>query len=68
MPRLTIGTRWVTPSRRYTGGWRQNPWINAVSAASRARSESNQDLQQKAAVKIWENEGGSLSPHPGVSR
>lgn len=98
MRRTTIGSRWNTPGRRYTGGWRQNPWINAVYIALQARSEtdgsscvsidadavadrrhggepdtsqhndSNRDRQQRAAVRTWENEGGSLGAQPGMSR
>ncbi|WP_414717624.1 OmpA family protein [Steroidobacter sp.] len=67
----TIGTRWVTPGRRYAG-WRQNPWINAMCNA-RSETESSSaadrkpadqpgpdDRQQRAAVRTWENEGASL--------
>ncbi len=88
MRRTTIGNRWNTPGRRYAGGWRQNPWINALCNPLHARSEtadrstasvdadsaadrrqdSSQDRQQKAAVRTWENEGGSLGIHPGMSR
>jgi len=88
MRRTTIGNRWTTPSRRYAGGWRHNPWINAVCNALHGRSETegsstapidadaaasqhddrNPDRQQRAAVRTWENEGGSLGAHPGMSR
>jgi hypothetical protein len=100
MRRPSIGSRWSTPDRRYTGSWRQNPWINAVCVALQGRSEaggsstastdaataadrepagqpgsdtsrrndSNQDRQQRAAVRTWENEGGSLGAHPGMGR
>jgi hypothetical protein len=93
MRRTFIGSRWTTLGHRYAGGWRQNPWINAVctplhtgneagdsstgsididSAAEREpagqtgpstsqRHDSNQE--QRAAVRTWENEGGSLGPH-----
>lgn len=87
MRRTTNGSRWTTPSRRYTGSWRHNPWINAVCTALHARSETEgsaiepidvdaaasqrndrQDRQQGAAVRTWENEGGSLGAHPGLNR
>lgn len=80
MRHTTIGSRWSTPGRRYAGGWRQNPWINAVCNAMHARSETGgaatasvdedcaADRQQRVAVKTWENEGGSLDAHPAMSR
>ncbi|HEY5755312.1 MAG TPA: hypothetical protein VIU34_05785 [Steroidobacter sp.] len=67
-----IGSRWNTPRRRYAGGWQQNPWINAVYSTTHAgsnalqRNDSHQDGQQTAAVRTWENEGGSLGTHPGM--
>lgn len=95
MRRTTIGSRWSTPGRRYAGGWRHNPWINAMCSALHAPSEtgassnaridadsaascglagqpvsdtsqhkdSNQDTQQRAAERTWENEGGSPGLH-----
>ena len=93
MRRTFIGNRWTTLGNRYAGGWRQNPWINAVcsplhtrnetepsttasididSAADRepaaqTRSDTPQrhdgNQEQRAAVRTWENEGGSLGPH-----
>lgn len=80
MSRSTNGSRWSTPGRRYAGGWRENPWINAMCNAVHARSETGDvasasadadsaaDQQQRAAVKTWENEGGSLDTHPAMSR
>jgi len=88
MRRTPIGSRWNTPGQRYSGGWRHNPWINAVCTALHARGETegsriapidgdaaasqrndrNQDRQQTADVRTWENEGGSLGAHPGTSR
>jgi hypothetical protein len=50
----------------------RHPWINVVYSAAQARGDTdgslasakrngdNQVRQQKAAVKIWENEGGRL--------
>ncbi|GFE85194.1 hypothetical protein [Steroidobacter agaridevorans] len=78
MRRTTIGSRWNTPGRRYAGGWRQNPWINAMCNALHVRNETDgacsdrkladqpgpDDRQQRAAVRIWENEGGSLGANP----
>lgn len=85
MRRTTTGTRWNIPGRRYAGGWRQNPWINAMCSALHVRSETENgsaasvdacsdrkladqpgpdDRQQRAAVRIWENEGGSLGGNP----
>lgn len=69
MPHTTIGSRWSTPGRRYAGGWRQNPWINAVcNAIASVDEDSAADRQQRAAVKTWENEGGSLDARPAMSR
>lgn len=92
MRRTSIGSRWHTPGQRYAGGWRQNPWINAMCSALHARSatesssaadreaagqpgsvtsqhnDGNLDRQQRAAVRTWENEGGSLGAHPSMSR
>jgi hypothetical protein len=87
MRRTTIGGRWHIPGRRYAGGGRRNPWINAMCNALHPGSETGSsstapvdvcsatertptdqpgpdDRQQKAAVRIWENEGGSLGTHP----
>lgn len=95
MSLTTTSSRWTTLTRRYQGGWHQNPWINAVCSASQARgqaiggstasvdaesaagrepsrsttSERNgsiQEPQQKAAMRTWENEGGSLGTHQSV--
>src|SRR5688572_28320614 len=94
MSRTTSASRWTSPSRRYQGGWHQNPWIDAVFTATQARGETDsstapvdaeavgyragsvlsgpatsqrsgdiQDRQQRVAVWIWENEGGSLGTH-----
>ena len=72
MPRTTIGSRWVTPSRRYTGSWRDNPWINATLGISshdslqapREAVDARQDRQGSCEVITWENEGGSLGAPP----
>jgi hypothetical protein len=93
MRRTSIGSRWNTPGRRYAGGWRLNPWINAVCGPLHARNEigdistasidpdsaahrepvgqtrsgtprrHDNNQEQRAAVRTWENEGGSLDPH-----
>lgn len=80
MRRTSSGSRWISSGHRYAGGWRQNPWINAVSNTLQARSEAGNgssasididpaadrhvgNQEQKAAVRTWENEGGSLAPH-----
>jgi hypothetical protein len=65
MRRTTIESRWNTPRRQYSGNWHENPWINATSGSSQARVEvadhDTQDRQQqKAAIRIWEDEGGSI--------
>lgn len=69
MPRTPIGSRWNTPGRRYAGNWRHNPWINAAHGDLPIESpgshhcqhnDNQQDRQQRAAVRAWENEGGSL--------
>lgn len=100
MSLTTISSRWTRLSRRYKGGWHQNPWINAVFSASQPRGEaiggstasvdaqsaadrehsvpsrsatserndSIQEPQQKAAMRTWENEGGSLGTHQSMRR
>lgn len=64
MRRTTTASRWTTLRRHYAGGWRQNPWINAVFSASQARNSSTRlgvaDAIADRAVSRWENEGGSL--------
>lgn len=67
--RHPIGSRWTPPSRRYSGGWRQNPWINAMFGALHAQHEATDSSTASiatdcAAVRTWENEGGSLGSHP----
>lgn len=64
----TIGSRWAAQRRQYAGGWRRNPWINAALGSSQSESETDgsQDRQQKAAIRIWENEGGSLDTHRSI--
>lgn len=37
MRRITIGSRWTRANGRYKGGWRHNPWINAIYGASQGR-------------------------------
>ncbi len=71
--RLTkIRSRWHTPRRHYSGTWRQNPWINATIGSSQARGETTdddtQDRQQKAAIRTWEDEGGSIRSDGKVRR
>lgn len=69
MRRTTTASRWATPHRRYTGGWRQNPWINAAVPGSSAsvRDDGTEERQLKAAMRAWENEGGSLGAHRSIS-
>ena len=59
-----IRSRWYTPRRPYSGDWRQNPWINGTDSRSQALSEAGdddaQELQQQAAIRTWEDEGGSI--------
>lgn len=65
-------SRWHTPRRPYSGDWPQNPWINATASRSQARSEAaddiTQDRQQKAAIRVWEDEGGSIRTDGNVRR
>ena len=72
MRHTTTKSRWHTPRRPYSGDWRQNPWINATDSSSQARSEAaddiTQDRQQKAAIRIWEDEGGSIRTDGNVRR
>jgi hypothetical protein len=68
----TIKGRWHTPHGQFSGQWRQNPWINATSSGSQARLRAPdidaQDRQQKAAIRIWEDEGGSIRTDGNVLR
>ena len=65
-------SRWHTPRRSYSGNWRQNPWINATDGSSQAHVEApapiTQDRQQKAAIRTWEDEGGSIRTDGNVLR
>lgn len=62
-----MGSRWTTPHRRYTGCWRENPWISAVLSRSTASlPDDAEDQQQKAAMRVWENEGGNLGAHRSI--
>ena len=64
-------SRWHTPRARYSGEWRQNPWINSTNSTSQARLETldiaAQDRQQ-AAIGVWEDDGGSIGSHGDVLR
>jgi hypothetical protein len=68
----TIKSRWHTPHAQFSGQWRQNPWINANGSGSPARLRAPdidaQDRQQKAAIRIWEDEGGSIRTDGNVRR
>ena len=72
MRHTTIKGHWNTPRRTYSGDWRQNPWINARDSSSQARSEAADDAtldgQQKAAIRTWEDEGGSIRTGGHVRR
>jgi hypothetical protein len=67
-----FNTHWHTSRRPYSGDWRHNPWINAKDNGSPARAEvaeeMTQDRQQKAAIKTWEDEGGSIRTDGHVLR
>ena len=68
MRRYKIGSRWATPSRQYTGAWRRNPWINALSRATAWAfndGSGSADSQLQAAIRVWEDEGGSLGIYRG---
>jgi len=41
MRRTTIGGRWTRATGCYKGGWRHNPWINAVYVASQGRDTND---------------------------
>lgn len=68
MRRYKTESRWATLSRPYAGAWRRNPWINAVMSRSTAllHTDGSADSQQKTAIRVWEDEGGSLAPHRGI--
>ena len=72
MRRITLGSRWSTPRQQYSGNWSQNPWINATSGNSQARSEAADDgtheRQHKTAIGVWEDEGGSILTDCNVRR
>jgi hypothetical protein len=66
-------SRWHTPRRPYSGDWRHNPWINnAQDNSSPARigvaDDITQARQQKAAIRVWEDEGGSIRTDGNVLR
>jgi hypothetical protein len=66
-------SRWHTPRRPYSGDWRHNPWINnAQDNSSPARigvaDDITQERQQKAAIRVWEDEGGSIRTDGHVLR
>jgi hypothetical protein len=65
-------SRWHTPRRPYSGDWRHNPWINPTDNRLQARVEAPDDLtqerQQKAAIRTWEDEGGSIRTDGNVRR
>lgn len=44
MRRITIGSRWTRANGRYKGGWRHNPWINAVYGASQGRETNGGEI------------------------
>lgn len=63
-------SRWATPHRRYTGYWTENPWINATLLRSTAPPQDD-DIEQRpqsAAMRVWENEGGSLGTQRSTRR
>lgn len=72
MRHTAIKSRWHTQRRQYSGNWRQNPWINATIGSSPARVEAADDIlqdpQQKAALRTWEDEGGSIRTDGNVRR
>ena len=72
MRHITITSRWTTPRRPYSGDWRQNPWLHATDNRSQARvaapDDPTQDRQQKAAIRTWEDEGGSIRTDGNVLR
>ena len=71
MRRATTKSRWHTPHAQFSGKWRHNPWINSING-SHARLETldiaAQDRQQQAAMRVWEDDGGSISSHGDVLR
>ena len=72
MRHTLLKSPWHTLRRPYSGDWRHNPWINAKDNSSPARIEVadaiTQDRQQKAAIRIWEDEGGSIRTDGNVRR
>ena len=72
MRHTIITSRWHTPRRPYSADWRHNPWINATDSRSQARVEAaddmTQDRQHRAALRIWEDEGGSIRTDGHVCR
>lgn len=66
MNRTTITSRPTTPRRRYVSGWHLDRGSNAPLARSpRApHDDGTEQRQQNSAMKVWENEGGSLRGGP----
>ena len=72
MRHTLLKSRWHTPRRQYSGDWRQNPWIHATDSSAQigveAPDELTQDRQRNAAIRVWEDEGGSIGTHGNVRR
>jgi hypothetical protein len=67
---LSFGHRWLQPYPRLRP-WLQNPWINASSNCAQSGTAVDDDAQkqeQKAALGIWEHEGGSVGTDRGARR
>jgi hypothetical protein len=48
--------------RRFSGAWSRNPWINAPHSHSQRRPADVDEERwlHKAAIGVWEGEGGSI--------
>jgi hypothetical protein len=70
MQRITIDKRSARPAWRFWGPCSPNPWTNSlfVGPPNRrpidASSHSAERRQQRAAIRAWEDEGGSVAASP----
>src|SRR4029079_14217898 len=68
--RIIIGKRSARPAWRFWGPCSPNPWTNSlfVGPPNRrpidASSHSAERRQQRAAIRAWEDEGGSVAASP----
>jgi hypothetical protein len=67
---FSSGYRWLQRRPLLTQPWRQNPWISSSSNTPQPRDGDDvaEKKQQKEALGIWEDEGGSIRSDGSVRR